>query len=298
MKLQFVSNIKEGEIVDSQFAVSEKSLPIPYRNGKDGMWFSVNLVDNTGMIQTRYWGKDNTETKQIWESVQKGDVIQVKGKVIHYNNSLQISVSEPFTKVENYSIDDFLPKSKQNSHEMLSELKNLLSEINNPYISGLVNKFLDDSEFMEKFTICPAAIKGHQNYLGGLLEHTLNLIRTIPIIVQNHPKLNKDLLLAGCFLHDIGKVKEYEVAITPFQSDEGRLIGHISLGQQMVEEKIGQIPNFPQDLRCKIIHVVLSHHGKMEWGSPKEPQFPEALAVHLIDHIDAQIDYSLKNTMI
>jgi 3'-5' exoribonuclease len=215
--------------------------------------------------------------------------------VIKYKQSLQISISdESIGKTTQYSIEDLLARSKKDTAEMLDELKNHLTEIKNPYISALVDSFVDDEEFMERFSHCPAAISRHQNYLGGLLEHTLNLIHICKTLLKVHPELDKDLLIAGCFLHDIGKIREYEISTAITTSKEGQMIGHISIGQQMVEEKISKIAGFPEDLRLKLSHIILSHHGKMEWGSPKEPQFPEALAVHLADQMDAQLDYNIR----
>lgn len=295
-KTQFVADLKEGNKVDSIFAVKSKSSLSPYKDGKIGLWFSVQLADKTGDIEARFWGKDKTKTQEVWKSIQIGYVVHIQGNVIRYNKALQISIlaTDEIKKTEEYSTDDLLPRSKKDTSEMLVELKTHLFEIKNPYISALISSFLEDEEFMRKFVRCPAAMTRHQSYLGGLLEHTLNLIHICKTVVKDHPELDEDLLLAGCFLHDIGKVREYEISTTIIMSEEGDLIGHISIGQQMVEEKISKIDGFPDDLRLKLIHIILSHHGKMEWGSPKEPQFPEAMAIHLTDQMDARVDYNIK----
>ncbi|CDI04941.1 3'-5' exoribonuclease YhaM family protein [Candidatus Nitrosotenuis uzonensis] len=296
-KLQFVSDLKEGDNIDSIFAVRSKSPLFPYKNGKQGSWFSIQIADKTGKIEARFWGNESTKTQMIWNLIQNSDVIHVKGMVIRYNQALQISISgtDEIKNVEKYSVGDFLPRSKKDISEMLGELRSLLSEMKNPYIATLVDSFLNDSEFMEKFSRCPAAVSRHQNYLGGLLEHTLNLIHICKTIAKDRPELDKDLLLSGCFLHDIGKIREYEISSTITISEEGRLIGHISIGQHMVEEKISKIDGFPKDLKLKLIHIILSHHGKLEWGSPKEPQFSEALVIHLADQTDAKTDYIIKH---
>jgi 3'-5' exoribonuclease len=178
---------------------------------------------------------------------------------------------------------------------MLSEIKELLSAMKNPHLKKLTEAFLEDHTFMKSFTKAPAAMQYHQNYVSGLLEHTLNTMKIGLSLCDVHPGLDRDLVAAGAFLHDTGKTREIGITGAVIDvTEDGMMLGHIALGYGMVERRICEIHDFPKELRLKVLHIMLSHHGLMEHGSPKKPQLPEAFAVYHADSADAEIDLYLR----
>jgi len=169
-------------------------------------------------------------------------------------------------------------------------LRELLRKIESLEIKSLIDRFLSDSSFVHLFKRAPAAKNFHHSTLGGLLEHTLSVCRLALLVAEHYPELNRDLLLAGAFLHDIGKVRELGVATSIDYTDEGRLVGHLSLGVSMVDEKLAAMKDFPEEIALRLKHLILSHHGEYEFGSPKKPAFLEAFALHLIDDLDAKMN--------
>lgn len=284
--------------IEDVFAVKFKKPPLAYRTGKEGLWFSFQAADRTGEMTARFWGRDERETNAVYSSFGKGDVVIVKGAVKEFNGTLQISV-EPESggsvkKASTYETGDFVPSSERSIEEMVLELRQIASRVNDAHIRALMDEFLKDDAFMERFSRAPAAMHRHQNYIGGLIEHVLNMMKICSRLAEVHPSLDRDLLLAGCFFHDIGKVKEFEVTTSIDVSTEGMLVGHINIGQNMVLERIARIGGFPEVLKLKIIHMILSHQGKLEYGSPKVPQFPEAIAIYYADECDAKLDYAIR----
>ena len=194
-------------------------------------------------------------------------------------------------KILDYDIDDFIPKTSKDIPQMIQSLKDEISKISDPHIKQLLESFSNDDEFMKRYSTAPAAKKMHHDYIGGLLEHVLNLIAASKIIQSSHPKLDLDLLVAACILHDIGKIDEYEIGVKIDFSDDGRFYGHISIGYRLVAKMIEKISDFPKELERKILHMILSHHGELEYGSPVKPNFLEAVAFHHIDNTDATIQH-------
>jgi 3'-5' exoribonuclease len=173
---------------------------------------------------------------------------------------------------------------------MMLSLREVLRKIDNPQIKSLVDRFLNDPSFVQLFKKAPAAKNFHHSTVGGLLEHTLSVCRLALLVAEHYPELNRDLLLAGAFLHDIGKVRELGIDASIDYTDEGRLIGHLSLGVSMVDEKLAAMKDFPEEISLRLKHLILSHHGEYEFGSPKKPAFLEAFALHLIDDLDAKMN--------
>ncbi|UCD03226.1 MAG: HD domain-containing protein [Candidatus Aenigmatarchaeota archaeon] len=305
MKKQFVNSFsRNGEAVEDNFAVKFKKPPVAYKGAdKAGKWFELRLSDRTGEITAKYWGRNDQETERIYGSIEKGDVLHVKGIIQEYppgtkSFSLSVDASKgELRKCEKgeYEPEDFVASSSKDTGKMLEELKRALSGIKNEHLRKLVNAFLDDSAFMDTFSRAPAAMEYHQNYIGGLLEHTNNMIRIINTLCDIHRELDRDVCLAGTFLHDIGKTKELGVSGGVIDvTDEGMMIGHITAGYEMLSKKIEQIPGFPHELKLKMLHIMLSHHGKLEYGAVKQPQTPEALAIYYADDADAQVDLYLR----
>ncbi len=286
----FVNELKKDDVVDSYFGVVEK---FPVKSYVKGFLFAVNVSDKTGTIMVKYWGaNDESVVKQVFSSFDVNDVVKIKGVVGEWQEQLDIAVNPPggeITKTDSFSEEDLVQTTTRDIEQMKTEFSEIIEKITEPDIKRLLKSFFDDVEFLKQFARSSAAQTRHHNYLGGLLEHVLNLIDISKNIVKLHPKLNLDLLIAGCILHDIGKIKEYEMGLSIGYSTEGKLLGHISMGQQTVGEKIKSLEPFPEIIAQKIIHMILSHHGQRDWGSPVEPAFPEAIALHYIDQVDAKI---------
>ncbi len=302
-KKQFVKDIKVGDVVNDFFAVKRKSPPRPY---KKGIWFDLVVGDKTGEIKAKFWGGTNKERLQkIFSSFKVGDVIFIQsGNAELYENDIQISISEDSGSIrkclpEEYYLEDFIPSlGEAKIRELFVQLRREIDKVKNPYLKRLLLSFFNDPSFANKFAHTPSAISHHHNYIGGNLEHTLNVVKICEYIAELNPSLDKDLLIAGAALHDIGKVEQYECTSIIDKTEEGEFVGHIVLGDRMVREKIRELReegmNFPRDLENQISHMIVSHHGRHEWGSPEIPKFVEALVLHYADLMDSQIKYHLQ----
>ncbi len=297
MKNQFVRDLKEGDMVNSMFAVKYKKPPREYKSkSKEGEWFEIRVSDKTGEITAKYWGDDVMFTNKIYKSFDKDDVIFMRGRVNAYGTGIEILIEPGKIRKcvpEEYDVKDFVDVVKKDVEAMMSELMEVVNTIEEPY-NTLLHSFFGDNEFSKEFKKAPAAMHRHQNYVGGLLEHTLNVVKICERIHDIHPGLDYHLLITGALLHDIGKTKEMKVSTSIDISEEGMLLGHITIGAEMLTEKIKKLEEFPERIKLKLIHIILSHHGRLEYGSPKTPQFPEAHAVYFADEIDAKVDYTLR----
>ncbi len=297
-KEQYIENLREGDAVNDFFAVKLKKAQRPY---KRGMFFEFLAADKTGEISVKYWGGDNKDrVKRLYESFNTGDVVQVRtGMVENYEDRLQLSVNENTGGVRKcapneYDVTDFLPAlSEERIKELYDIIKKDLKTIQNEPLKNLLSSFFNDHEFVMMYMHSPSAISRHHNYVGGNLEHTVGVIRLCQNICEMYPNVNKDLLLCGALLHDLGKLKEYTYAAAIDISDEGNFIGHIVIGEQWIREKIQELKangkEFPTELEHQLIHLILSHHGKYEWGSPKIPKLVEACILHQADLMDSQV---------
>ncbi len=301
VKTQYIKDLQEGQPIDDYFAVSSKTAPRKYNN-KDGMWFSFDISDKTGSIPVKFWGRSNEETvKELFSSFKINDVVSIKGGNLtldSYSKKLTIHLNEDsceIKKEENFDYAEFVISTTKNIPEMISKFKEEIESITNENIKQLLKSIFDDDDFMKKYSESPAAKGHHHNYVGGLLEHVLSMISMSKTIAKQYePDLNLDLMIAGCMLHDVGKVFEYETKTVIDYTVTGSLLGHIPIGTKMVEDKIDKLENFPLDLKNKILHLILSHHGSQEAGSPVIPHFPEAVALHKIDDCDAQTKYAIQ----
>ncbi len=297
-KEQYIENLREGDAVNDFFAVKLKKAQRPY---KRGMFFEFVATDKTGDISVKYWGGDNKDrVKRLYESFNTGDVVQVRtGMVETYEDRLQISINENSGGVRKctpneYDVTDFLPAlNEERINELYEVIKKELKTIQNDPLKNLLALFFDDPKFVSMYLHSPSAITHHHNYVGGNLEHTVGVMRLCLNISEMYPRVNKDLLLCGALLHDIGKLKEYIYTAAIDISDEGNFIGHIVIGEQWIKEKIQQLhragKEFPEELEHQLIHLILSHHGKYEWGSPKLPKLVEACILHQADLMDSQV---------
>ena len=292
-KKQFVGDLKPGDMVDSTFLLVEKESVRPY---KRGFMFRATISDRTGSVPMVYFGDgDEDGTNQIWSSLKIGQLARVKGSRSDFNGRPQVTVNAASGLVEKedgpYDEDDYITRSGRDDAEMRAELLGIIADVGDPEIRSLLEGFFNDDKFMERFATAPAAVTMHHNYRGGLLEHVLGMLKIARAVTSVHTELDKDYVVAGCILHDIGKIDSYaQEGMAAVYTDDGTLIGHISIGYKMVSDMMdGMIPPFPSDKRKKILHILLSHHGRLEWGSPVEPRMPEASAVHLVDNTDAKL---------
>ncbi|MEO0098627.1 MAG: HD domain-containing protein [candidate division WOR-3 bacterium] len=283
MKKTFVKDLKKDEEVEDIFFILSRS---ERKTKEDKPFLHFRLQDKTGIIGGRVF-----EGIERYAEIKEKTFALVKGKVDEYRDELGIIIRElkPVEKGE-INQEDFLRKSEKDLDQMLKELKDYFPTIDHPFLRQLLESFFSDSAFSEKFKLAPAAKMAHQAYLGGLLEHTLSVVKICWAVREIYAtELNLPLLLTGAILHDIGKIREYEFDITVDISTEGRLIGHIILGYEMVKERIEKIEDFPEELKNKLLHLILSSHGEIDYGSPVKPKIPEAIFLYHIDNLDAKM---------
>lgn len=297
-KRQFVRNFALGDEIDDVFSVKYKKPPRKYANG---FMFEVRIADRTGDITVKFWGlADEASVRKTYDAFKAGEVVRVKGQAVTYRDVMEISVnveSGGFVKpvqAPEYRYEDFVGRSEMEPDQMMTQLNSYIKKVENAHLQRLLSSFFSDEEFVDKFKQAPASISIHANWIGGLLEHTLNVTSICDFLMRRYPKLDKDLLLSGAILHDIGKVVEYSVTTNIDESTDGMLRGHIVAGSEMITKACEKIPDFPENLKLKMAHMILSHHGKPEQGSPKRPQFPEAAVVNLADDMDAQIEQYIR----
>ena len=279
----WVVDIKDNDQVRGQYLVKSKRLG---STKKGDPFLSLTLADRSGEIEARVWERVSTLSSLFSE----GDILEIEGAAGSYRGEVQLTLSDlkAVKAVRDPSL--FIEAAKQDVTKMMISLRDLLRKIENPQIKALADRFLNDASFVALFKKAPAAKNFHHSTLGGLLEHTLSVCRLALLVAEHYPELNRDLLLAGAFLHDVGKVRELGVSTSIDYTDEGRLIGHLSLGVSMVDEKLATMKDFPEEIALRLKHLILSHHGEYEFGSPKKPAFLEAFALHLIDDLDAKMN--------
>ncbi|PKN52814.1 MAG: HD family phosphohydrolase [Deltaproteobacteria bacterium HGW-Deltaproteobacteria-13] len=280
----YLKDVKQGDKVVSSFLAAEKSMAFSL---KGSPYLNIRLKDKTGELDGKVW--DNAV--ELDQQFKKGDIISIEGRAASYKNSIQISIVK-IKKNESEDIDpaDYLPAAKGNVDAMFNEILVYVANIQTKPLQDLLQSFFHDEKTAELFKRAPAAKGFHHIYLGGLLEHTLSVVRLLDKVSEHYPDLNKDMLITGGILHDIGKVYEFSYNSIIEYSDEGRLIGHIVMGVEMINKKIAVIPDFPGQLALELRHIILSHHGEFEFGSPKRPKTLEALVVHYIDDLDAKFN--------
>lgn len=303
-KEQFIENLREGDVVNDFFAVKRKNPPRAY---KKGTWFDFVANDKTGEIMVKYWGGDNKDrVKRLFDSFSTGDVIQVRaGYVEIYEDRPQISINENTGGIRRcahneYDASDFIPAlEKIRMKELYEFLKKEMVHIKQEPLKQLLSAFFDDKTFVERYMHSPSAMTRHHNYVGGNLEHVVGVVQLCNTICEVYPGINKDLLITGAILHDVGKLKEYSYAASIDKTGEGNFIGHIVLGDRWIREKIDEIKKsgkeFSIELENQISHLILSHHGKYEWGSPRMPKTIEACVLHYADLMDSQVKNYIQN---
>ncbi len=278
----WVKDITENDKILGCYLVKEKKVGTTRRGDP---FLTLSLADKTGEIEAKVWDGVN----ELSSLFQEGDIIEVGGNAGSYRGKVQITVSRLDVVNEEADPEIFFETSPFNASEMLASLREVLKEIENPHLKELIDRFLNDRQFVSLFKKTPAAKNFHHSYVGGLLEHTLSVCRMAAKVADHYPVLDRDLLITSAFLHDIGKMRELSFDRRIDYTDQGRLLGHVMLGAVMLDEKLYELKEFPQPLAVRLKHLILSHHGQYEFGSPKRPKFLEAFALNLIDDLDAKI---------
>ena len=285
---RFIQSLGDGDNIDEVYLVADKQLRAN-RNGN--LFLQLELRDRTGSISARLWNAG----EPLFRSFEAGDFLLIKGKVQLFQGSLQV-ILNGLERVPSQKIllADFLPHTDKDVSKLLERLKALLRKPSNPHLRALAECFLMDEELMQGASRAPAGVRNHHAYIGGLLEHVVNMLEVADRIAPLYPEVDRDVLLMGVFLHDIGKVRELVYDRAFGYSDEGQLLGHMDIGVEMLTAKAVQAAEltgepFPTELLLRLKHIILSHHGTHEFGSPRLPMTPEAIAIHYIDNLDAKL---------
>ncbi|MCP4609268.1 MAG: HD domain-containing protein [Planctomycetes bacterium] len=288
MAHKFINEINPGETIDDIYIVKD---PILRSTTRGDLYIAMFLQDRTGQVNGRMW----QATETIYKALPKPGFVHIQGRSELYQNNLQVIINNvSAVDGSNVSIDDFLAQTDKDTTQMFEDIKKIVSQVNNPQLNALVEAFLADTELMDKFRTAPAAIKMHHNYIGGLLEHTHNMLQVAIAILPLYPNIQADMVLAGIFLHDIGKTEELSYDMAFSYTDSGQLIGHISKSLVMINQKADALKSkgtqIDQTVLDAIGHIILSHHGQYDFGSPKLPATAEAFMVYYIDDLDAKMN--------
>jgi 3'-5' exoribonuclease len=290
LKSSFVRDLQPEEVVTSCFLVQSKDI----RQKKSGdPYLSLLLADRTGVLDAKMWDG----VADVIETFDRDDFVKVKGLVQVFHNRPQMTVHK-LRRLEDHEVDfaDYFPHTEKNLDEMWAALRAAAAGVADRHLRGLLDALLDDDEVARRFRIAPAAKSLHHARLGGLLEHVVSLIGLCRLAAQHYDFIDLDLMIAGAVLHDIGKIHELDYHRSFTYSTPGQLLGHLVIGLQMVEAKIAALPDFPPKLKMLVEHMILSHHGQYEFGSPKLPSFPEALLLHHLDNLDSKLE-SMRATL-
>jgi len=284
VKTVFIGDLRDGQPVSSHFMVREKEIRTSARTGSS--WLQLELADRTGTISAKMW--DNFAA--LADTFERDDVIAIRARAKLYNGQIELTIEQIVPVAErDYDLADFLPHTKHDVEKMFADLRQAVAGVVNPWLKRLLESVIEDPGIAAKLKRAPAAMTMHHAYIGGLLEHVVSLIGLGRDVAAHYPELDADLLLAGIVLHDVGKIDELRYIRGFDYSSEGRLLGHILIGSALVREKIRAIPDFPAPLAVLLEHLIASHHGSLEFGSPALPQTREAVALHFLDDMDSKM---------
>jgi 3'-5' exoribonuclease len=283
-KTIYTKNIRPGEKISESFLVTEKNLAF---SQKGSPYLNLRLKDKTGEMEGKIWENATEFDKQF----KRGDIVHVQSRAVSFKNMIQLSINE-IRKMEDSEVNpsDYFPAAGRDIEEIFQEMMSYVEDINTPCLKSLREEFFKNDSTAVLFKKAPAAKSFHHVYIGGLLEHTLSVVRLLKTVADHYPGVDRDILITGGLLHDIGKIYEFSYDRIIDYSDQGRLIGHIVIGIEMLNAKIAAIKDFPDVLAMELRHLILSHHGSQEFGSPKRPKTLEALIVHHIDDLDAKVN--------
>lgn len=288
MSRTFVCDLNDGDVFHDVLLVREKQIRTN-RNG--GRYLQLELDDRSGSISGRHWNSTDAESA----SFNAGDFLLIDGKVQVFQGQFQLIIHS-FRRLDPESVRlvDFLPSTDKDVDQLESQLREMLRQVKDPALQAIAHAYLMDDQFMLGFRRAPAGVRNHHAYLGGLLEHVVSMMQVAERISDLYPHLNHDMLRMGIFLHDSGKVRELSFDRVFGYSDEGQLVGHLVQGVEMLNEKISLASEIlgepiPAETVSELKHLILSHHGTYEFGSPKLPMTPEAIALHHLDNLDAKV---------
>ncbi len=282
--MRFIAELRDGDMISSIYLCKNKRT-LQTKAGKN--YYSMQLHDKTGVVDGKVWDINNGI-----EHFDSMDYIQVDAQVTSYQGAIQLNIRRiRKAKEGEYDPRDYMPYSKKNIDEMYNEMTDIIKSVKEPHLSALLKMvFMEDEDFIKRFKIHSAAKTMHHNFAGGLLEHSLSVAKLCDFYAHGYPVINRDLLITAALLHDIGKMDEISAFPENDYTDEGQLIGHIVKGVIIVDEKIKAIDGFPEKLSNELKHCILSHHGELEFGSPKKPAIIEAVALSFADNTDAKLE--------
>src|SRR5437868_4036824 len=274
----------ENKVIVTSFVVAAKQVR-PRKTGE--LYLQLTLADRTGHLDAKMW--DNVA--DAIETFDQDDFVKVKGLVNRFNGKFQFTVHK-LRKLQESEVDfaDYLPKTDKNIDELWAAVADFVESFSNPYLKALLRAFMADPEIATAYRNAPAAKTLHHAFIGGLLDHVVSLFRVCDLASRNYPQINRDLLLTGAFLHDIGKIHELAYSRSFSYTTRGQLLGHMIIELEMLHNKIALVPGFPEELKVLVEHLIISHHGEYEFGSPKLPMFPEALMLHYLDDLDSKME--------
>ncbi len=286
MKEFFISDCsqQENKIITSSFVVASKQVKAK-KNGEP--YLALILADRTGQIEAKMW--DNVD--EFIAIFDQDDFLKVKGLINKYKSRFQLTIHK-LRRMEEVDIDftDYLPKTTKDIGELWRTLTEFVATLENPHLKSLLELFMADAEIAERYRSAPAAKTLHHAYIGGLLDHVVSLFRSCDLMCRNYPQVNRDLLLTGAFLHDIGKIQELAYNRAFSYTTRGQLLGHMIIELGMLQAKLEKLTGFPEELKTLLEHMIISHHGQYDFGSPKLPMFPEALLLHYLDDLDSKME--------
>lgn len=285
MKKLFVEDLKVGDSIFGELFAVKSYKKTATRNNRP--YIDIALSDKTGSVKGKIWSDDMANCENVGEA----DVVSVSATVEEFNGP-QMRITN-MSNVEKYDLADFQPSTDKDIEKMFSEITEAADKVKNPSLKKLLKEFLNDTETIKKYKEVAAGYTVHHAYLGGVLDHTTEILNFVPGMCKIHSKINKDILVTGIILHDIGKIHEYDVSTTVTITPKGKLLGHIFIGAEMVKS-YGEKAGVDENLLDEIIHLILSHHGKMEYGSPVLPKTPEAIALHMMDDTSAKLNTAFK----
>ena len=274
----------ENKNVTTCFVVASKQVK-PRKTGEP--YLALTFADRTGQIDAKVW--DNVA--EVMNTFEQDDFVKVKGLINKYNQRFQLTVHK-LRKCEEGEVDfaDYLPKTSKDVEQLWRTLGEFVASFQDENLKALIQAFMSDPQIAHAYKTAPAAKTLHHAYIGGLLDHVVSLFTSCDLVSRNYPQINRDLLLTGAFLHDIGKIHELAYARSFSYTTRGQLLGHMIIELEMLQEKLKQVPGFPDELKTLVEHLIISHHGQYDFGSPKLPMFPEALMLHYLDDLDSKME--------
>ena len=275
----------ENQVITSSFVVATKQIK-PKKSGE--LYLALTIADRTGQLEAKMWDNVNEHLGAF----DQDDFVKIRGLLNKFNGRFQLTIHKVRCMADSeIDFDDYLPRTTKNIDELWRTVGEYVENFRNPHLKALVQAFMADPQIERAYKNAPAAKTLHHAYIGGLLDHVVSLFRLCDLACQNYPEMiDRDLLMTGAFLHDIGKVHELSFARSFAYTTRGQLLGHMIIELEMLQEKLAQVPGFPAEYKTLLEHLIISHHGKYEFGSPKMPMFPEALMLHYLDDLDSKME--------